>query len=53
MLKIRLMGTTEECNVAANTLGKIFDIERLSKEYPCRGSDDIRLYLDAKSNSYF
>ena len=47
-MKIRLHGTTEECEEAVELLGSIMVIQSVSEPYPDRGrSVLVRVYIDA------
>ena len=45
-MKIRIMGTSEEVQKFAELLPAIIKVSSVSREYPNRGSYDVRVYVD-------
>ncbi len=45
-MKIRIMGTSEEVQELAELLPAIMRVSSVSGEYPNRGSNDVRVYVD-------
>lgn len=45
-MKIRIMGTSEEVKQLAELLPAIMKVSSVSGEYPNRGSNDVRVYVD-------
>ena len=52
-MKIRLEGTVEEIDAAAEKLRQIFRVESVSKPYKNRNSDLHRVYIDAEELAEF
>ncbi len=53
--KLRIMGTSEEVQELVSLLSAIVDVSSISKEYPNRGSNEVRVYVDCtidESNPY-
>lgn len=45
-MKLRIMGTSEEVKQLAELLPAIMRISSVSEEYPNRGSNNVRVYVD-------
>ncbi len=45
-MKLRIMGTSEEVKQLAELLPAIMNVSSVSGEYPNRGSNDVRVYVD-------
>ncbi len=53
--KLRIMGISEEVQELVSLLSAIVDVSSISKEYPNRGSNEVRVYVDCtidESNPY-
>ena len=45
-MKLRITGTREEVQELVELLPAIFNVNNVSKEYPNRGSKEVRVYVD-------
>lgn len=45
-MKLRIMGTSEEVKQLTELLPAIMNVSSVSGEYPNRGSNDVRVYVD-------
>lgn len=45
-MKVRIMGTSEEVQQLVELLPAIMNVSSVSGEYPNRGSNDVRVYVD-------
>lgn len=45
-MNLRITGTTEEVQELVELLPAILNVQNVSKEYPNRGSQDVRVYVD-------
>jgi hypothetical protein len=48
-VKIRLLGTPEECDEAERLLGQALDVTSQSQQYPSRGDSAlVRVYMEVR-----
>lgn len=45
-MNLRITGTSEEVKELVELLPAILDVRNISKEYPNRGSKEVRVYVD-------